>query len=223
MTTQLSVSPDQLISELDLARFFNEQTLEYDFVEGTVVNSSKTRMIYLSSDIILGIYKALKEETGPAWTIILKNCGRLWGRKVSGHLTRDMQARWQRRPADLTASQYIQMLEAYFPAHGWGRLRVHLDDATSRGVVRFTMQHSLFARVLEEESIPVDSMVSGILQGFFQELTGQSLDCEEIGCIRQGHAECTFVLTHEERLDKIRPSLEEGNGNPAELLNQILA
>lgn len=201
-------STDTIIQSLDLNRFFDELDLSYDLLEGTVFTPAQTRVIYLSSDIILGIYKALKEETGPAWSLILKNCGRLWGRKVASNLEREMVKQQGRKPSELTANQYIEMLEAYFPAHGWGRLSANMDDAASHGLIRFTLRNSLFVHVLDEETAPVDGMIAGILQGFFLQLTEQPLDCVEIGCARQGHDCCSLVLTHEDRLMDVDDMIE---------------
>jgi len=205
-------TPDNIIQSLDLNRFFDEIDLSYDLYEGTVFTPAETRVIYLSSDIILGIYKSLKEETGPAWSLILKNCGRLWGRKVAENLEQEMITQKGKKPSELSAEKYIEMLEAYFPAHGWGRLFADLDDAASHGLVRFQLRNSLFAHVLEDEDVPVDGIIAGILQGFFLQLTEQELDCAEIGCVRQGHEHCTFVLTHEDRLMDVDEMIESGKG-----------
>ncbi|MCH8475116.1 MAG: hypothetical protein LAT55_07805 [Opitutales bacterium] len=221
MTTATTTNTGQILQTLELDRFFDEQALSYDFIEGTVINPGQTRVIYLSSDIILGIYHALKEETGPAWSLILKNCGRIWGQKVARNLEREMTMLKQVKPADLSALDFTKLLETYFPAHGWGLLQVDLTDAVSHGLVRFTMKNSLFASVLEEETCPVDSMIAGILQGFFIHLTGESLDCLEIGCERQGYRECTFVLTHEERLFDLAEDAENGRKSPEELYQSL--
>ena len=209
-------TPENIIQSLDLQRFFDELDLSYDLAEGTVFTPAETRVIYLSSDVLLGVYRALKEETGPAWSLILKNCGRLWGRKVASNLEQEMFKKEGKKPSELAAQKYIEMLEAYFPAHGWGRLSAFLDDATTHGLMRFTMRHSLFVHVLEEENCPVDGMIAGILQGFFLHLTDQPLDCVEIGCVRQGYDQCTFVLTHEDRLTDIEDSIESGK-NPDDI------
>lgn len=216
----LSANPQTLVDELDLNQFFEEVEVSYDLSEGVAFSPAQTRVVYLSSDIILGIYRALKEETGPAWALILKNCGRIWGRKVAQNLEKEMQVQLGMGPQALTADKYAQLLEAYFPAHGWGRMSVDLNNAPEHGFVRFTMRNSLFVDILEEETVPVDGMISGILQGFFHYLVDQPLDCLEVGCARQGFDHCSFVLTLEDRLAPLEDDVEAGK-SPEDIIESL--
>lgn len=218
--TTVSANPQHIVDDLDLEKFFEEVQVSHDLSEGVAFSPAQTRVIYLSSDIILGIYRALKEETGPAWSLILKNCGRLWGRKVAKNLENEMQVQVGMAPHALTAEKYVQLLEAYFPAHGWGRLSVDLSDAPQHGLIRFTMRNSLFVDVLDEETVPVDGMISGILQGFFHSLVEHPLDCIEVGCARQGFDHCSFILTHEDRLADVEDEVEAGK-SPEDIIESL--
>ena len=57
-------------------------SLHFDLYEGTVVDASDTRNIFLCSDILQGIHAALSYEAGEAWKIVLYRCGFLWGQKT---------------------------------------------------------------------------------------------------------------------------------------------
>jgi predicted hydrocarbon binding protein len=207
-----------LISALDLERFFGHESNRYDLAAGTAWNAAGGRVIYLVSDVVRGIHQALLHEAGPAWRLILKNCGTLWGRRVARHLERELGLMFNTTPGDLPVAEYIRLVEGYFSAHGWGLLRLDLSRAEPHGIITAKLENSLFSEVLEEETGRVDFLVAGILRSLFTHISGQDLDCQEIASARAGAPHGIFVITAAKRLDPLEERIEKGD--PAD---QILA
>lgn len=216
------MNAQSIIEEMDLSRFFAEESVVYDLTEGTARNRSQNRVIYLSTDIIRGIYTALKDETGPAWSLILKNCGRLWGRKVALNLDAELKANSLPGQKELSVQDYIATVETYFARHGWGRLKIDLEHAVDHGVVTAELRNSIFAAVLEDEVVPVDAMIAGILASFFSVISGQELDAIEFACLRRGDSTCRFAISSEDRIADIEDDIAE-NTDADEVLQKLIA
>lgn len=200
----------EIVSALDLDRFFSHEANRYDLLAGTAYNAAGSRVIYLSADIVKGIHQALLNETGPAWRLILKNCGILWGRRVAQHLEREIGLMFNANPGELPVAEYLRLLEGYFSAHGWGLLKLDLSKAEAHGIITASFDNSLFSEVLDDESARVDFLVSGILRSLFAHISGQELDCQEIASVRSGAPRGLFVITSAARLDKLEERIEKG-------------
>lgn len=207
----------EIISALDLDRFFSHEANRYDLLAGTAYNAAGSRVIYLSADVVQGIHQALLNETGPAWRLILKNCGILWGRRVALHLEREIELMFNSKAGEFPVAEYLRLLEGYFSAHGWGLLKLDISKAESHGIITAELQNSLFSEVLNEETSRVDFLVAGILRSLFTHIAGHELDCQEIASTRSGAPCGLFVITAADRLDAIEDRIEKGDS-----ANQIL-
>tara|TARA_R110002167_G_scaffold72740_1_gene204264 strand:+ start:84 stop:734 length:651 start_codon:yes stop_codon:yes gene_type:complete len=194
---------DDILTKLNLDQFFTESGFSYDLTAGTVKNGAARRIIYVSTDLMRGIYQALLEETAEAWKIIFQNCGRTWGKRVAGTIDQELVGSGRASQSELPIEGYVKFIEAYFQQHGWGTLKIDLSDAPSHGFVSATLENSYFAEVLHDVDDFVDSLLAGILQGFLEHVSGAQLGCTEIGCVRRGADVCTFVVTDQGRLDAI--------------------
>lgn len=210
-----------IISALDLERFFSHEANRYDLLAGTAYNAAGSRIIYLSADVVKGIHQALLNETGPAWRIILKNCGILWGRRVAQHLDREIGLMFNTSPGEFPVPEYLRLIEGYFSAHGWGLLQLDIAKAQTHGVITATLENSLFSEVLDEETSRVDFLVAGILRSLFVHISGHELDCQEIASTRAGAPNGLFVITAADRLDALEERIE--NGEPASQILESLA
>lgn len=210
MTTSSDVA-----AALDLERFFSPEGSRHDLLAGTVRNPAGGRIIFLSADVVRGIHQALVNETGPAWTLILKNCGVLWGRRVASHLERELRLLFNSAPGELPVGDFVRLVEGYFSAHGWGNLKLDLSEAGSSGLVLATLEHSLFADTLQDQTCRVDYLVAGMLRSLFVEISGQELDCQELQSVRTGSAHGLFVITAASRLDALESRIERGDSGAA--------
>jgi predicted hydrocarbon binding protein len=217
MTTinESSLSAQQL-SEQILQKIFGETAQTFDMEAGTVLGNTDVRVIYLSSDIIHAIYDVLKYEAGDAWSLILKNCGIIWGKQVSASLEKELQALGSKRLGHLTVESYIGLLEAYFANHGWGKMQFHLDNAESHGVIRATLSNSLFASTLRHLDSPIDFMIAGILQSIFVGISGQDLRCIQISYAYSDTDASDFLISGSDRVTHLEQfKIHELNTNEA--------
>jgi uncharacterized protein len=203
-------------------KLLGESGYFYDLKEGTVVNHNGTRMIYLSSDIIRGIYEALYIEAGDAWKLILSNCGYRWGKQLYDGFNKELQIMSQTTLENLTVSEFVDFIENYFNQHGWGKIKIHLDDASAYGIIRVSMTYSLFADTLGHLRDRVDFMIAGMLKGLFEKVSGQTVDCLEIKCSARGGApSCEFVITGQNRIRLLEPLIENDDPSLEKLLAQL--
>lgn len=210
---------DDILTALNLDQFFEEDGLSYDLTAGTVKNGAARRIIYVSSDLMRGIYQALHEETADAWKIIFQNCGRTWGKRVAATIDKELISGGRSSQADLPLQGYVKFIEAYFYQHGWGSLNIDLSNAANHGLVSATLKNSYFVEVLHDVDDFVDSLLAGILQGFLEHVSGAQLGCTEIGCARRGAPECTFVVTDQTRLDAIDGRV--GSIDAEQIINEL--
>lgn len=201
-------------------KLLGESGYFYDLKAGTVINYNGTRIIYLSTDIIRGIYEALYIEAGEAWKLILANCGYHWGKKLYDSFNKELQATNQTSLENFTVYDFTEFFEHYFNQHGWGKIKIHLEDASTYGIIRVSMTHSLFVDTLSHLRDRVDFMIAGMFRGIFEKISNHSLDCLEVKCSARGAApSCEFLITGQQRIRLLEPLIE--NDDPP--LEKILA
>jgi predicted hydrocarbon binding protein len=186
-----------------LERLLSKSNYHFDLVEGTVFNQAGVRVIYLSTDLIRGIYEAVHFEAGEAWSVILKNCGYLWGKRIFDTLQKEVELAISQPLGKLAVPSFVNLVENYFAQYGWGKMTIHLQDAPQYGIVRVTMTHSLFVSALTNLEECVDGMIAGMLRGLFERISGQSLDCMEIACARRDAEPCVFLISAPKRISGI--------------------
>jgi uncharacterized protein len=201
-TTQNSA---QLSTQV-LDQLFGDSSLNFDLKQGTVHSASNARVIYLSSDIIRGIYDVLKYETGDAWSLILKNCGVIWGNRISGSLDKELQGSTHQKMGQLNVDSFVSLLESYFANHGWGKMRIDLSDAESNGIVRASLKNSLFAETLKHLNSPIEFMMAGMLQGVFSTISGHDLSCLQVSYESTGTETSEFLISAKARIDSFEQS-----------------
>lgn len=198
-----SNSTAQQLSAHILQKIFGEASQTFDMNAGTVLNNTDVRVIYLSSDVIHAIYDVLKYETGEAWSLILKNCGDIWGKRVSLSLEQELQASVSQKVGHLTVESYIALLETYFAHHGWGKMNFYLEDAQTHGIIRASLTNSLFANTLKHVNTPVDFMIAGMLQSIFSDISGHELGCVQVSYNYSGSDSSEFLISGTERVARL--------------------
>lgn len=225
-TTNTGLSNSQQAGQLSsqvLNKLFGESSLNFNLNQGTVLSPTDVRVIYLSSDIIRGIYDVLKYETGDAWSLILKNCGVIWGERVSGSIDKEIQATSKQKIGQLSVESFIHLLESYFASHGWGKMRIYLDDAESHGIIRASLKNSLFAETLKHLNSPVEYMIAGMLQGIFSSISGHDLGCIQVSFETTGIATSEFLISASSRIDTLEQSGFAQELTPDEALARLRA
>jgi uncharacterized protein len=223
-TTSNSVSSVQNSGQLNtqvLDRLFGDSSLNFDLNKGTVLSVTDARVIYLSSDILRGIYDVLKYETGDAWSLILKNCGIIWGERISASLDKEVHVTTNQKMGQLNVDSFIHLLESYFASHGWGKMQFYLEDAETHGIVRANLKNSLFAETLKHLNSPIEFMIAGMLQGVFSTISGHDLSCIQVSYENTGAESSEFLISSKSRIDFFEQSGFAQELNPDEALARL--
>lgn len=203
----------QTIEKLGLERLLEDTSFHWDLRQGVIFTPAKTRMCLFSLDLLKGVYKALVDEAGEAWTLIFKRCGLVWGGRLARRLDSEFSLLYQKRPQDLPVPDYCSLLTAYFAGHGWGRVELHLERAQETGVVEVSLTNSIFAEVVEESDEMADFMMAGIFASLFSHLAARELDCVQTACLTKGAESSRFVVSAPSRIAAIAAEARSGNGH----------
>ncbi len=202
----MSTSADAILGPLGLAPLLSAPP----FVAGEDdrwTDATGTRLGFLSPEHLRGLHRVLTAARPGAWPETMQACGVACGRQLAANLDHAVATLGQPALSALPLEACLCLLEHTFALRGWGRLELDLTEAATHGLVVAHLAHSAFVETLAEADAFVDAVPAGILQGFFEHISGQTLGCEEIACARRGAPRCTFVLTAPERLARITPHL----------------
>jgi uncharacterized protein len=203
-------SIDHLLVHLDNTGFFTADHLDFDLQEGVIWNAAKTRVCLLSTDFLTGVYKGLVEEAGPAWHLIFKQCGIIWGRRLSERLDRECATLLNRSMGEMQLEDFLGFITSYFLFHGWGRLEINVSRAAERGLVEASLTHSVFTEIVDDPDQMADPMIAGILESLVSHLSGTTLQCVQTECPTKGGNESLFLIGAAERLARVPDSIRLG-------------
>ncbi len=197
---------DDILSSLGLGEVADDRRFARE-PGGTVKDSAGAPVVFASSALLRGLHRVLEGERAGAWTSAMKIAGIAGGRALAGELDATLAASGQPALAALPLEACLVLLERTFANRGWGRLKLDLADAAEHGVVVARVANSCFVEALADVEGLVDPFLAGVLQGFFEQISGQTLGCEEIVCVRTGAPECVFVITAPERFSALEAGL----------------
>jgi len=157
------------------------------------------------------LHHVMQAEKAGLWPRVLTRCGVTHGRSITEALDRELARLGQPMLGELPLEACVAHIEQHFTAHGWGLLTLDLSEAPTHGLVLATLERSFFVEALRDADHFTDGLVAGMLQGFFEHVSGQQLICHEISCARRGAPKCSFVIGAPEQLAPIVPLLGRSN------------
>lgn len=206
-----SAQTTQHLTENIYERLFSDTGQHFDLYEGTVSSPGGAKVVYLSTDIIAGIYQAIKYEAGDAWTVILKSCGKRWGKRVAGSLEKEMRSVLNRKFDALSVSDYVHLLEQYFAYHGWGKITFNLDGVENYGIVQADLKDGIFRYALPQATGSVDYLIAGMLIGIFEQISQTQLDVLQVDSTAgDGTVTTHMLLTVPERVEWGQAQVDAG-------------
>lgn len=186
---------------------FDGRSFRRDAATGIVEDPGGARVVLAAHNFMRSLHGLLQAEKNAVWQATFLHCGVAIGKKVATRLDAELTRCNQPVLASLPLETCLIFIERHFASHGWGRLKLDLTDAPEHGLVSARLQGSYFVEVLGDVDEFVDPLLAGVLQGFFEYVSGQELGCLEIACMRRGSAHCTFVITAPDRLAAVTPLL----------------
>jgi predicted hydrocarbon binding protein len=202
-----------VIEQLGLDRLLEDSRFHWDLRQGVIFTPAKTRVCLFSADLLQGVYKAIVDEAGEAWSLIFKRCGCLWGARLARRLDQEFTLLYDKRPEDMPVLDYVRLIEAYFACHGWGRVRLHLDRAQEQGVVEITLTDSIFAEIIENPDEMVEPLMSGIFASLLSHISRRELECLQTSCASKGNDASRFVVSAPSRIAAIAAEARAGSSH----------
>ncbi len=192
----------EILSGLGLESLVGERSFQPD-AEGSLHSQLDGRVIAASPEMLGSLRQVLEAERPGSWAAVVKSAGSSWGRKFAASLDARLTTISKPILSELPLEACLVFLEHHFGRNGLGRLKLDLARAAEHGLVIATLDNSIFAALMKGQPGFADPLAAGILQGFFEHISGQGLGCGEIECAAQGAARCTFVITAPERLEAV--------------------
>ena len=204
-----------------LDRLFDGRAFGHDAPAGIAETPACERIVFATPSFMRSFHLVLQAEKPGAWSSACARAGTATGRKIATGLDTELARLGEPALAALPLETSLAYIERYFSSHGWGRLQLDLSDAPEHGIVIGRLQQSYFVAALHDVDDFTDPLLAGILQGFFEHVSGQELGCIEIACARRGDPHCTFVITAPERLASIAPLL--GSASAETIIDKLKA
>ncbi|HUR58492.1 MAG TPA: hypothetical protein VM029_12320 [Opitutaceae bacterium] len=197
--------PDKLISALGLDLGGSLPAFTGDASAGTLVNAQAERVTSLPVALLGALRFVMEKQRSGSWRTVMRSIGRSCGKQVGTGV--DAQLANLKVPglATLPLETSVDFLRRQFALNAWGLLTLDLSAAESRGLVVAQLDRSAFAAALADANEYADPFVTGVLEGYFEHVSGQMLAGAELSCARRGAPHCTFVLATQERLAPILP------------------
>ncbi|MFN4258787.1 MAG: V4R domain-containing protein [Gemmataceae bacterium] len=177
--------------------------------QGVTRNRSGTRLCALTQDFLLGFLRALQDECGSATPTVLRTCGRKWGQLLARRIEKELSAFHEQPLGEMTMAHFQACLEEMFRQHGWGLLRLDYSQ-THQGLLLVELRNAIMADLVKKADKPADTMMAGILAGFFAHITDQDLDCVQTSCPAAGGDVSRFVIGLRSRIEQAAQWLENG-------------
>jgi predicted hydrocarbon binding protein len=192
-----------------------------DIGPGRLTTRSGAKMVTFSSTALRGLYLGLYREAGPAWVVILKRCGEIWGERYCRRLFGELEAYYREGVRQMKMGRFLAALTEAFATHGWGRFEFDLEHV-NRGVIVVGVHNPIMTSVLPDVDEPqVDVLIAGVLKSILRELTGEDLDCHQTERLRGDAPFARFVLSHTARLEAV-PAMLESRKSHDEIVASVL-
>jgi predicted hydrocarbon binding protein len=211
------LSDERLPSNYFASDVYVRGTLELGLLE----NRRGDRLLAIPDVMLRSIYAGLTTETGQAAGLVLRNCGRWWGKNFYARFCEELSDYQKKAVADLPMAEFIQALQECWRSHGWGLLQLNMDHQ-NYGFLVVEVQHSPFTAHVIQADKPAGALETGILQSFFSQLTGRDLSCVQTSCESLGADRNRFVLGLENRLQPALAGVEAGQPHDA-IMSQLIS
>lgn len=191
-----------------------------DLESGLLTSRHGDRLLALPGSLIQGIYSGLEYETGMAARLVLKHCGRLWGKEFFRRFAAEMTACYGQPLADLEMGLFLQNLQQAWKTHGWGLLTLDWQHK-DQGILIVEILHSPFSALAPKHlNRPMGFLEAGLLGTWFSQITGRELGCVQTQSEACGAESNLFLITTAERLRQAEAWVDEGLSH-AQVLEKI--
>lgn len=136
---------------------------------------------------LVDLQKSIEDDLGKKGTDLMYD----FGRKISSALINHFKTRFK-----LKGEQIREVWLNMFSLSGFGKLEV-VKSAPNSAI--FQTNTSSIAKIYSEKykrsKEPTCSIISGMIEAYFQEMTGKKAKCKETSCMSMGKQFCTFEIS----------------------------
>ncbi len=192
--------------------------IQGDLESGLLTSRHGDRLLALPQSLIEAIYTGLEYETGQAMKLVLRHCGRMWGKEFFRRFASELSDYYGKPLTELEMGIFLQSLQQAWKTHGWGTFGVDWTYQ-EQGILIIQIQHSPFTALFPATpERPMGYLEAGMLATWFSQLTGRDLNCVQTTSTALGSPVDTFVITAAERLKDAESWVESGESH-----DQVLA
>lgn len=189
--------------------------VQSDLESGLLSSRRGDRLLSLPEPLIQGIYSGLEYETGQAARLVLRNCGRMWGKEFFRRFAAELTACYQKPLAELEMGLFLQNLQQAWKTHGWGLISIDWSYQ-NQGILVVKILHSPFTKMTTTPPTrPMGFLEAGLLATWFSQLTGRDLNCVQTTSEALGSGGNLFVITTSERLKEAEAWVDAGQTHEA--------
>lgn len=201
--SMVGTAPVGAADAADLSRgnyFAESRYVSTDVATGVMRNRAGSRIVVLTVEFLVGFRRAILDECGQAADAVFKSCGRRWGQLFAKRFEREMTEFYARPLKEFPLAMFKACLAELFSHHGWGQVTLDVSHH-HRGLLVVRLDNAVYADILNERADrPVDTLLAGILGGFFGYLSAEDLDALQTECPACGGATSRFVVGLGDRL-----------------------
>ncbi|MGF1583015.1 MAG: V4R domain-containing protein [Gemmataceae bacterium] len=213
MNTMSSATGNGTLTAPVRGNYFAETTYAKTNVrQGVTRTPGGTRLVALSPDFLLGLRRAVRDECGPAADTVFYTCGVRWGELFAKRMEGELSDHYKQSLSTFSVAMFEGCLSELFSHHGWGKLKLDLGRH-GEGLIQAKVKHCMMAELVGDSDVPTDSLLAGILAGFFRYLTGQDLGCVQTSCEACGSDVSSFILGLQSRLTGVPSWVENGRSH----------
>ncbi|GAB4210862.1 MAG: hypothetical protein OHK0012_02240 [Synechococcales cyanobacterium] len=193
-----------------------------DLESGLLSSRRGDRLLALPQPLIEAIYSGLEYETGQAMKLVLRHCGRMWGKEFFRRFANELTDYHHKSLTELEMGVFLQNLQQAWKTHGWGTFAIDWSYQ-DQGLLVVHIQNSPFTALFPADvPRPMGYLEAGMLATWFSQLTGRELNCVQTTSMVLGAPVDTFVITAAERLKDAETWVDNGQTHD-QVVQQLLA
>lgn len=175
-------------------RYFSSPAfLQTDLKAGVLRSRGGTRLVGISADFLRGFVTACEHETGPATPLILRRCGQFFGSRLAKRYEGELSRYLDQGLRDISMGAFDILIRDLWEGCGLGELTIDWS-AGQNGFLPVLLGHSPMQDIGPKGHV-ADDMFCGVLEGFLNHFSGDSLACVQTGDARLGDkGGTTFIL-----------------------------
>jgi len=162
-----------------MSNYFSKGYINHDTAAGVITNRGGSRLCFLSEDFLIGFKEALVEETGDAYNIVFKTCGKYWGELFIKRLSKEVETFYNKSINDLSILKLNGLFESLWLEHGWGEISIDWKNAHNSGVFEIEIKNSAFPDIFAEKNKLNDDIMSGLLSAILSHFSQKEMVCHQ--------------------------------------------